>query len=143
VFVINNHNFITYVSCYLLFVPYTVFTLRNEQYFKKIFMLNSARIQIFGLNLMLCRNSSLFITKLCSYLLTYLLAYRAESFLRSWHLCSLSGTSQHFIEPEGSLLSSQEPSTCPYPEPDQSSPYHPSLTKTHFNIVHPRTSWSS
>jgi hypothetical protein len=28
---------------------------------------------------------------------------------------------------EGSLLCSQEPSTGPYPEPDQSSPYHPIL----------------
>jgi hypothetical protein len=26
------------------------------------------------------------------------------------------------MEPEGSLPSSQEPSTCTYPEPDQSSP---------------------
>jgi hypothetical protein len=29
------------------------------------------------------------------------------------------------MEPEGSLLCSQEPSTGPYPETDQSSPYHP------------------
>jgi hypothetical protein len=28
------------------------------------------------------------------------------------------------MESEGSLLCSQEPSTGPYPEPDQSSPYH-------------------
>jgi hypothetical protein len=27
------------------------------------------------------------------------------------------------MEPEGSFLHSQEPSTCPYPEPDQSSQY--------------------
>jgi hypothetical protein len=28
------------------------------------------------------------------------------------------------MEPEGSLTRSQEPSTGPYPEPDQSSPYY-------------------
>jgi hypothetical protein len=33
-------------------------------------------------------------------------------------------SSQHFMEPEGSLPSSQELSTCTYPEPDQSSPQH-------------------
>jgi hypothetical protein len=32
------------------------------------------------------------------------------------------GITQHFMEPEGSLPSSQELSTCTYPEPDQSSP---------------------
>jgi hypothetical protein len=29
------------------------------------------------------------------------------------------------MESEGALLSSQELSTCPYPEPDQSTPHHP------------------
>jgi hypothetical protein len=38
------------------------------------------------------------------------------------------------MEPKGSLLCSQEPSTGPYPEPDRSSPYHPILSKIHFNI---------
>jgi hypothetical protein len=33
------------------------------------------------------------------------------------------------MEPEGSLPHSQEPATCPYPEPDQSSPRpHPPQT---------------
>jgi hypothetical protein len=31
------------------------------------------------------------------------------------------------MEHEGSLLRSQEHFTGPYPEPDQSSPYHPNL----------------
>jgi hypothetical protein len=26
---------------------------------------------------------------------------------------------------------------CPYPEPDQSNPYYPSLSKIHFNIILP------
>jgi hypothetical protein len=46
------------------------------------------------------------------------------------------------MESESSLLCSQEPSTGPYPEPDQSSPYHPILSKIHFNIITP-TSRSS
>jgi hypothetical protein len=47
------------------------------------------------------------------------------------------------MEPDGSLPCSQDPSTGPYPEPDQSSPYQPILSKIHFNIVHPTTSWFS
>jgi hypothetical protein len=41
------------------------------------------------------------------------------------------------MEPEGSLPYSQESSTGSYPDPDQSSPYHPilSLFKTHFDII--------
>jgi hypothetical protein len=31
------------------------------------------------------------------------------------------------MEPEGSLLCSQEPTTGPYPEPDESSPQFPTL----------------
>jgi hypothetical protein len=44
----------------------------------------------------------------------------------------------NFMEAKGSVPCSQEPSTDPYPEPDQSSPYHPilSLVKIYFNIVH-------
>jgi hypothetical protein len=61
--------------------------------------------------------------------------------LRSCQVCSYSRTSQHFMEPGGSLACSQHPSTGPYPEPDQSNPYHPILSKIHFYIVHPLTSY--
>jgi hypothetical protein len=47
------------------------------------------------------------------------------------------------MEPEGSLLRSQEPFTGSYPEPDRSNPYHPILSKIYFNIAHPPTSWPS
>jgi hypothetical protein len=56
----------------------------------------------------------------CSFQL-YLLTYGAEPFLRSCQMCSHSGTSQRFKEPECSSPCSQEPSTGPYPEPDRSS----------------------
>jgi hypothetical protein len=39
------------------------------------------------------------------------------------------------MEIAGSLLWSLEPSTGPYPKPDESSPHHTSLTKIHFNII--------
>jgi hypothetical protein len=44
---------------------------------------------------------------------TYLLTYGAEPFLRSHQLCSPSRTPQHFIELEGSIPCSQEPSRNP------------------------------
>jgi hypothetical protein len=58
----------------------------------------------------------------------HLLTYGTERFLRSCQLCSHSGTSQHFTEPESSSPCSQEPSTGPYPESDRSSPYYPTLS---------------
>jgi hypothetical protein len=57
----------------------------------------------------------------------HLLTHGAEPFLRSCQLCCYSRTSQHSMEPEDSLPCSQEPSTGPYSEPDQSNPYHPIL----------------
>jgi hypothetical protein len=50
------------------------------------------------------------------------------------------------MELEGSLPCSQEPSTGPYPKPDQSNLYHPILSyhsKIRFNIVYPSTSSST
>ena len=40
------------------------------------------------------------------------------------------------MDPEGSLPHSQEPATCPYPEPDRSSPCLPSyFFKINFSII--------
>jgi hypothetical protein len=49
--------------------------------------------------------------------------------------CSVTRISQQFVEPDGPLPRSQGLSTGPYPEPNQSSPYHPILPKIHFNII--------
>jgi hypothetical protein len=48
------------------------------------------------------------------------------------------------MEPEGLSPYTQEPATCPYPEPDQPSPCPPSnLSQVHFNIILPSTPGSS
>jgi hypothetical protein len=57
-----------------------------------------------------------------------ILTYGAGPFFRSRQLCSPSRTSQHFMQPEGSIPCSQEPSTGPYPELYQANPLHPSLS---------------
>jgi hypothetical protein len=72
------------------------------------------------------------------YLNTYLLTQGSEPFLGGRQLCSHLRTSQHFMEPEGSIPCSQEPCTGPYPEP-----YPSYLSKIHLNIVHTSASWSS
>jgi hypothetical protein len=41
------------------------------------------------------------------------------------------------------LQCSQEPSTGPYTEPNESSQIHPILFKFHFYIIHTPTSWST
>jgi len=40
-----------------------------------------------------------------------------------------------FVEPRGSLLCSQEPASCPYPEPDQSSLHLPTISPTSILIL--------
>jgi len=48
------------------------------------------------------------------------------------------------MEPECSLLCLQVPATCPYPEPDHSSPWSPShFLKIHLNIIFPSKPASS
>jgi hypothetical protein len=58
-------------------------------------------------------------------------------------LGSHSRTSQHFMEPKGSIPYSQEPYTGPYPEAYQSNPHYSILSKIHFDTVDPPMSWSS
>jgi hypothetical protein len=53
---------------------------------------------------------------------------RAEHHSRGRKLCSHSVDSQHFMETESSLPSSQELSTSTYPEPDHFSPQHSILS---------------
>jgi hypothetical protein len=64
----------------------------------------------------------------CLHYYCYSFTHGAEPFPRSCQLCSHSRTSQHFMEPEGSLTCSQEPSTPPYSEPDQTNPSRPILS---------------
>jgi hypothetical protein len=59
-------------------------------------------------------------------------------------LCRHLKVSHHSMEPEGSLLCSQELTTSPYPAPDQCRPSHCTapyyLYKIHLNIIPPPTS---
>jgi hypothetical protein len=64
---------------------------------------------------------------------------KMEIFLRRRQLCSYSRISQYFMEPKGLLPCSQEPSTGPYPKPDQSNPYHPILSLLDPFYYYPRT----
>lgn len=49
----------------------------------------------------------------------------------------------YFMEPNGSSQCLQQPTTCLYPEPDQSSPCPSSHFVTNFNIIMPSTLRSS
>jgi hypothetical protein len=62
---------------------------------------------------------------------TYILTYLLTELSPSRGAANCSATSQHFMEPQGSITCSQEFSTCPFPEPYQSNPNHPILS----NIV--------
>jgi hypothetical protein len=61
------------------------------------------------------------------HLVKFLTEFKQKLVLET-HSLTHSRTSQDFMELEGSLPCSQEPSTDPYPEPDRSSPYHPILS---------------
>jgi hypothetical protein len=79
-------------------------------------------------------------------LLAYIhsLTHGAELCLRSCQLCSRSRTSQRFMEPEDSLPRSKSPPLVPIlSQIDPINTISSYLSKIHFNIVHPPTSWSS
>ena len=82
--------------------------------------------------------------------LTYLthifiyLLFAVESFLRNKSVQSYSRNSPHIIQTEASSSHSQQPATCRYPEPDESSPCPTShFLKIHFNVILPPPHWSS
>jgi hypothetical protein len=81
------------------------------------------------------------LNRACSHFYSTYLLYGAEYCSRDHQLCSHLRVSQCFMEPKHSLPHSQELSTCPCPEPDQSSPV--CFCMIHLNIIHPPRSWTS
>jgi hypothetical protein len=94
---------------------------RIERYFIEISFYLSKMKEMTDFTLSNCKN----ISSGKSVMASYIFSTKTEPFLRSCHFCSYSRNSQHFMEPEGSFPCSQEPSTGPYPEPDQSYPHNP------------------
>jgi hypothetical protein len=93
------------------------FSKHGVQYFSIIVLISDEshdhRVRL-GLLVFKTRHAKLFHAVLAVYFskfITHSLTYGAEPFLKSCQMCSYSRTSQHFIEPEGSLPCSQEPST--------------------------------
>ena len=68
----------------------------------------------------------------------YKLIYSMDQY-PSWEANSSSVSQEiirHFMNPGSLLQYSQEPATCPYPEPDQSSPCSTSyILKNHIHII--------
>jgi hypothetical protein len=77
-----------------------------------------------------CRTKNIGTNKKCTYLTNSI--YLGPSG-EAASCAAIKKNFQNFMVPESSLPCSQEPSTGPYPEPDHSSPYNPSLS----NITHP------
>ena len=67
---------------------------------------------------------------------TYLL-HGAESFLKSLTVSELVKNSPHFMQPLGSSPHLQVPATCPYPEPDQSTPHPPPTSLRCISLLSP------
>jgi hypothetical protein len=63
----------------------------------------------------------------------------AEAFVRSCQWLSCRRIPRHFVDSKGSLPCTQEPSTGPYPEPDEASPYHSILCLIRSILILPPT----